>query len=508
MRLTRVLLGLLLLTQSVQARPDYRFAPDFSADDFSRPTRAREFVEQYIRHEAPFFKAARHPQTSISYDGINLNPQTGQLQSVRHYSAPSKECLDLGLLIKGLEGHPLAALLISPEAPERAPGVAAQMLARKLSGYQAWYAKYPGFRGYMPWFDTDTLEPTNFVAGDIPGLDNGEWIWVMLVAERELRLRGHKELARGYAQYVDRMCKSAVALFWDPQKRLQRANVRIADPKNPESPIVAQDSYLRGEHGVHEGVMILLFVTLLGEGLPPAASRDIWNSTRMVRVETRYGTTWQGWNGSSHESWQYLFLPMRDIPQFRQLFRIREIIRSQNAVARHYPGFATAALDPRGDGGPYLEGAGIEDIGSQKLKNQHIYTLYGAFPSLLLYADDPTKPNLGLTWVLNMLKPNRMQGPLGAGEAGTNDGAHVAPVKTTDGTYPNLLALMGGLERETADMMKERGVYQGFLDILNNEYKEAFGSAPLKEPCVFLSPTQAVPQGVLPDYQEPSSPAP
>ncbi|CAN0463038.1 unnamed protein product, partial [Phaeothamnion confervicola] len=222
-------------------------------------------------------------------------------------------------------------------------------------------------------------------------------------------------------------------------------------------------------------MMILLFVTLMGDGLPPGATKNIWDSTKMVRVETPYGTTWQGWYGSSHESWQYLFLPMRDRPEFRQLFKIREIIRSQNANAHHYPGFATSALDPAGDGKGYLDGAGIEGVTGQKLRNQHIYTLYGAFPSLLLYSDDPSKPNLALTWVLNMLKAPRMQGPIGAGEAGTNDGAHVTPAKTCDGTYPNLLALMGGLEKESAEMMKEQGVYDKFLEILGGEYKEAFG---------------------------------
>lgn len=503
MNLTRVLLALIFLGlgQAPQDHPDYRFALYFNPQELTRPERAREFEEQYVRHEAPYFKTARHPEWAIAYDGINLDPVTGKIKSLRAYGAPCKESLDLAILTKAIEGNHLAALLVSPDAPEKAPAIAVDMLTRKLKFYHAWKAKFPGMRGYMVWLKPETLEPNNFGGAEIPGLDNGEWIWAMAVTERELRMHGYTDLAKGYAEYLDGLRKEAVPLFWDPVRHLCRANVRVKDPKVADTPIIPRDSYMQGEHGVHEGIMILTFLTVLGKDLPQGASDSVWASTRMTRVETKYGTTWQGWNGSAHESWQYLFLPMRDLPEFRQLFRIREVIRSQNAVARHYPGFATAAIDPRSDGLDYLDGAGIEDVGSQKLRNQDIYTLYGAFPSLLVFSDDSAKPNLALQWVLNMLKPAHMQGPMGAGECGTNDGTHVTPVKSCDGTYLNLIALMGGLERETAEMLKEQGVYQRFVDILRNEYIEGFGSAPLKEPCGFVGPNESVPQGLLPEYR-------
>ena len=41
--------------------------------------------------------------------------------------------------------------------------ISVDLLAKKLKGYHMWYKKYPGFRGYMPWFDTDALEPTEYV---------------------------------------------------------------------------------------------------------------------------------------------------------------------------------------------------------------------------------------------------------------------------------------------------------------------------------------------------------
>ena len=153
LKLRHLIAGLLLTTRVATAHPEYRFAEDFTAQELlPQPARAREFVELYVRHEAPFFRAARHPQTALSYDGLNLTPGAGKISKVRDYSAPSKECLDVALLVKGLEGHPLAGLLISPEDPSKAPQIAVGLLEKKLRGYQAWNRKYPGFRGYMPWF--------------------------------------------------------------------------------------------------------------------------------------------------------------------------------------------------------------------------------------------------------------------------------------------------------------------------------------------------------------------
>jgi hypothetical protein len=454
------------------------------------PARRAQFVHDYVAHEAPFVKLVHQPQSGLVYDGINLSPETGWLKSFRQFSAPSKECLDLGLLCKVLEKDPLALELMTPQA-------ARSILAQKIRTYQSFTRRHPGYGGYLPWYIVgERIEPTPDWKNEIPGLDNGEWVWAMLLVERQLRLSGDGELAEQYRDYIEGMRDRAVPLFYDAKRKLIRADVGI-DPSDPQSPPKAGKhlDYLTGEHGVHEGVMQVLFVDLLGRHLPADGERAIWNATTMKRVETRWGTTWQGYWGSAHESWAYLFLPLRQIPEFAQLFRIREAIRSNNAVDRHYPGFATSALEPGGPG--YLDGAGIEGVGSQPIRNNQLFTLYGAFPSLL----DPASRPDALAWVLNMLSAPRMEGPLGAGEAGTNDGRKTTAAKTVDGTYPNLLALMGGLERESAAMMRERGIYDHFVRIMKGEYAETFAGAPIREPAKMVPPEARVPMGLESDYQ-------
>ncbi|MEW6284322.1 MAG: hypothetical protein AB1758_37250, partial [Candidatus Eremiobacterota bacterium] len=164
---------------------------------------------------------------------------------------------------------------------------------------------------------------------------------------------------------------------------------------------------------------------------------------------------------------------------------------------RGYPGFATSTNAPGRDG--YLDGAGIEGIGSQPIRNNHTFAVYGVFPALLEFAGAPANP--ALVWLHNMLRAPHMQGPMGGGESGTNDGAAASHVKTVDGSLPNVLALLGGLERETASMLRERGAYDRFRDLMQAEYAEAFGDQPLREPVGFALPTVEVPRDKLPDYQ-------
>ena len=73
-------------------------------------------------------------------------------------------------------------------------------------------------------------------------------------------------------------------------------------------------------------------------------------------------------------------------------------------------------------------------------------------------------------------------------------------MKTTDGTHPSLLGIMGGLEKETAAVMKDKGVYDKFMARIDSEYRETFGCKPLKEPKGFVAPRAQVPQHHLGEY--------
>jgi len=507
----------------------FRFALKYEIDDIMNNTeRAEEFIKEYLEWEAEFFAIAREPLLGLTYDGYNLNKDTGLPEEVRYWSAPSKECLDIAICIKALSGDPYAAIVVSKEEPEKAKEIAANILERKMFTYRVYYEENPGYGGFLPWYyireETDrpheyagdlpdsvgeewnrdiVVTPADDWIDEVPGLDNGEWAWTLLVAERVLREEGYIRLADDYAAYIEMLRANVVEMFYDEEAGKVRGDVHILSPDSPESEYERAENkcaYLTGEHGVHEGVMMVLFVTLFGKGLPEDARERIWSDISMKRIEHKYGTTWEAYWGSAHESWAYLFLPLRDIEGYRNLFRIREIIRCRNAVERGYPGFATSSLKPGEDG--YLDGAGIEGTGSQEIRNNHIFAIYGAFPMLLEFAgrDNPLEENYGLAWLLNMLKGRKMQGPLGAGEAGTNDGTAVAHFKSIDGSFPNIIALTGGLEKETGEMLRHYGVYDDFTDIMEKKYEETFGQELLREPEGFILPSVSVPADKMVEY--------
>jgi hypothetical protein len=315
-------------------------------------------------------------------------------------------------------------------------------------------------------------------------------LWALKLAEHALRESSldDGQLAERYHQFNTRLQAKARAAMFNPEKGGVRGRVEVSDPLSASSTF-SGDRIMTGEHGVHEGQMIILYMSLYG-GLTPEESDKVWSDIAMKRVEHSYGTTWQGFWGSPHEEWAYLFLPYRDLPEYRQLFRIREKIRTHNASERGYPGFGASAHHPLGKG--YMSAAGIEGIGSQPLEFQDTYTPYGAFPLLLEFSGQYAG-NVGLAWLHNMLLGPRMQGPFGAGESGDNAGTGVAPVKTIDASFTTLLALSGGLEKETAAMLRADGKYEQFVTIIRREYQETFGDVPLREPRTFALPLGPAP---------------
>jgi hypothetical protein len=486
---------------NARSHAPWRFAPGYSREElFTDPQKADSFIREYLRWEGEFYSIIHQPRNGFTYDGYNLDPVTGNAEAPRLFSAPSKECLDVAITVKALAGDPYAALVVSPKNPSQAQDAALAVLERKISGYEEYLKKNPGYAGYLPWFVcTDEITPTPNWVNQFPGLDNGEWIWTLLAAERVLELQGHKELARRYGAYNNRLKENIVSIFYDRAAGKVRGDIKF-EPSSHQgfsySAVSDKCPCITGEHGIHEGMMLLLYVCLFVKNLPEGAVDRIWSDIAMKRMETKYGTTWEGWYASSHEEWAFLILPMRDMPEYKKLFRLREIIRSQNAREKGYPGFATSCLVDRDT---YIDKAGIEGIASHPIVNNHTFALYGDCAMLLEFAGKK-EGNYGLLWLLNMLKPDRMQGPLGAGESGNNNGTKVADVKTCDGSFTIDLALCGGLEKEMAELLTHEKRYDQFQKILGDLYRKSFGTEPLREPSGFASPEASVPQGRLGDY--------
>ncbi|MEK7704347.1 MAG: hypothetical protein AAB426_05260 [Myxococcota bacterium] len=498
----------------IAAPPSFRFADNYTtAEILTDPAKAAELTRRYVDQEAKFFAIARHPKSGLTYDGVNLDLKTGRVSGVRNWSAPSKECLDLGIWIKALGGDRRAARLVAGGNTKVAIAKAAEVLDQKLRGYWRFYDDNPGYAGFLPWFKQapdGTITSTDDWQGDIPGLDNGEWVWTLLTAEKALRDAGFTDLADRYGAYNKMLRANVVKVFYDAEVGKVRADVHIRAPHRATTGYDSiadrpgRMSFLTGEHGVHEGLMMVLYLTLFGVGLPDGAACRIWDGIPIKRQEkSPYGTTWEAYWGSAHESWAYLFLPLRDLPAYRDLFRIREKIRTQNAAAREYPGLASSTNAPGGSADlGYLSAAGIEGLGSQAVHNNHVYAQYGAFPLLLEHSttSDKTVGNYGLAWLHNMLRAPKAQGPLGGGESGTNDGSAIAPMKTIDGSLPLLLGMMGGVEQETAAMLREQGAYERFRALMQRQYDRGFGTVPLREPVGFARPNAVVPHGHLEEY--------
>ena len=483
-------------------QPTFCYAKKYTtAEILNDGAKAQSFQDEFLKSEANYFEAVHDPRTGMVYDGLNLDAKTGQVAGVRNWSAPSKECLDVGLCIKALAGDEKAVQVVGRGDATRAKAEAVRLLEQKMAGYEEFQKQNPGYAGFLPWYfiHSDKIEATPDWQGKIPGLDNGEWMWTMLTAEKALREAGVDQLAGKYQAYNQMLMDNVTKVFYDPKGVACRGDVRIKDPGNPNTGYEAlnRGAFMTGEHGVHEGCMLIHYLSLFGKGMPEGAVDQIWDDIRMKRVETKHGTTWQGFWGSAHESWAYLFLPFRDHKGYENLFRIREEVRAQNAVQRDYPGLATSTNGPRGG---YLSDAGIEGVGTQSVHSNDTFAVYGCFPMLLEFSQKAGPGNFGLAWLHNMLTAPRMQGPMGGGESGTNDGEAFSAMKTTDGTHPSLLAMMGGLGPETAAVLKEKGVYDKFMARIDSEYRETFGSKPLRESKPFIAPQATVPSDKLGEY--------
>ncbi len=468
-----------------EEQPVWRFGERYRAQQLFRdPETVRRFIDDFLRHEAEFFAQARHRESGLTYDGWNLCPETREPVFRRPISAASKECLDLAILIKGLYGDPIVSQVISPDDLEQAEHISAAILERKLKSYQRYQADFPGFSGLFTWFESgETMRPAPGWEDRLPTLDLGEMLWSLLLVEKALRDSGRDDLAEGYGKLNQHFRTLAKEALIEPKSGRARGHVQVSNPQSPQSQFSGTDT-IKGEHGVHESQMILMYLYLFAD-LTAEERERLWSEIVPLRIEHQFGTTWQGYWGSAHEEWAFLFLPYFDHSGWRDLFRIRQKIRCANASAREYPGFASSAHHPKED--LYMSAAGIEGVGSQALEYQDTFTPYGAYPVLLEFAP-VTSQNPGLVWLHSMLKQPGMQGPFGAGESGRNDGSASAPVKTIDVSFTVILALAGGLQAETAELLRETGRYDLFMNRLGRLYESGFGTERLREPVDFLLP--------------------
>jgi hypothetical protein len=105
------------------------------------------------------------------------------------------------------------SFLLSARVCGRAAVQAIDLLTRKIASIELFNATYPGFGGYLPWFDVENgtliLKSPDWL-DRTPGLDNGEMLWAMFGAAQVLNSNNFTALGQRYRAYVDYMASTVL----------------------------------------------------------------------------------------------------------------------------------------------------------------------------------------------------------------------------------------------------------------------------------------------------------
>jgi hypothetical protein len=493
----------------------------------------RRFMDKVARKENRFYQpgVGFDGRTGMTFDGQNIDFKTGKPVFTRSWSAPSKESLHVALLVKALAGDRTAQIMISPDPkhPAEARQRALDVLTRKIASYEKFNREYPGFGGFLPWYQVADGHaapvPTVWsqkpdktpVKGEgwenrVPSLDNGQLAWSLYYAANTLKALGYDALAKRYQAHFDLMRKNAVKIFYDPKAKQMRAEARLlrgnkvaptrnAYAINQDNPYYLSDAY--------EGMMFCHFADLFGNWRShPEGKEAIWATPRRtpatykVPAKGKQSTSTAGseitivkpWVGSSHEEWGQVLLPFSDVAIDKKLFLNSQRARTSYSALNGIPGlFAsvhapikkTAAPEYRGLLGYRAPGATIE-----RSVSRDIVTPYAAFPLALVPGGKP----LFATWLKTMTDAPRMFGPCGIGESCSVKGDKMAPCLTWDGKALPMLAYMGGIRNEVRSFLQRDGLYTPFVKRVEADYR-LFDSAHIEGTNIpMMAPTSSIPK--------------
>eukprot|EP00439_Symbiodinium_sp_Y106_P046281 s310_g5.t3 len=496
------------------------FAKEFEGVDWQNPQTRAEFMANVMYMERKFLgrasKLAFDPDTGMTYDGVGLDHNTGDVQhgSLRTFSAPSKEALHLSLLalaLQPIEDVPKELATVLPLL--YSTDEALDILEKKAKTMEDFDAHFPGFGGFLPWFCTrginkaghcKTLDdpgarmtPLSGWERTLPGLDNGQLAFGTAAVVHVLEGRAKREgassrfakIASRWNARLERMKASVVNLFYNGAGLVRM----VSELDNITVDVAKNASNAHNENGLYlwdafEGEMIVLFMDIFGNWTKYAKNgeddRKLMWKIKAEHVEpvvykaANTGTKMvlqKGYWFSAHEQWKTLQLPYMDIPLVKHLFANGEFARLENSVQQQLPGLMASVNAPNGvqcDAHPYCSAVGIQSLAEEPVFNfkesETVLTPYAAFPSILV------DPAAGLAWYNHMLAMPRVQTPVGSIESFTTTGKAVAPMATWDAKVTTVLAMLGGTGPLLRTYMEEQGVYGIFEDRVKSMYEPVF----------------------------------
>jgi hypothetical protein len=141
-----------------------------------------------------------------------------------------------------------------------------------------------------------------------------------------------------------------------------------------------------------------------------------------------------------------------------------ERARTCNSVVTHVPGmFASVnnSTDPvTGQIIGYISNAGIPSIANQTVQELDVVTPYSVFPTVLV------NKTVGLAWWKDMVDGKKMQNPYGSTESARIDGTAISSFVSWDSKITTVNAILGGVGNFVTKKMKEDGIYNVFIDIV------------------------------------------
>ncbi|KAH3766789.1 GPI anchored protein [Pelomyxa schiedti] len=464
------------------------------------------FVADMARYESNFMAGGvgSNAVNGMTYDGRPLNYTTGEITSENWaFSAPSKESVHMGYLAYVLAGDSRVSDLMTPDE-------AVDILERKIQAIEDFDKNFPGFGGFLPWFDvTDAgISPTWDFEDRVPSLDNGEMIWGIIGIIQALSDTGYLDLADRYDQYLQKLALNARTVFWDGDGQVRAVSNIVNTSAQPTpsnyytTPYCGDPCYLDDPY---EGELFVWFMDLFCQWDDPSEKEDMWVLKRKKLQKVEFSTpsdgtisVTRGWWFSAHEQWKYLMMPYQKIKIAERVFLNGERARTWNSVINGIPGLYASVTEPSAPSVQpptfaYISDCGIPSIAFEPVTHLQVVTPYAAFPVIL--ADQ----GIGLSWYQTMLLGPAMQSNYGSTESIDIDGTAICPCMTWDSKITTLVAALGGVGPFTEKYMRAHtGMWERFEFITQREFWRVFSSLN-GETLDLLPPASSLPMDV-PDF--------